>query len=260
MSKNILLAIDIGNTNIVAAGFLGSEIKFKFRITSKPIKTADELDLLFTELLKKNDVKKEDIFDVIISSVVPALDFEVRKFLENNFKLQPKFISDYTEKLGIKIMLPNPAEVGSDRLVNAIAAYTKYKSSLIIIDFGTATTFDVVNANGDYLGGVIAGGVNLSLEALQNAAAKLPKIDIKAPEKVIGTSTISAMQSGIFFGYKGLIEGIISEIKNENPQNYKVIATGGLAGLFATATNLIEAVDDDLTLHGLNIIYNRLAE
>jgi type III pantothenate kinase len=254
----MLLTIDIGNTNIVVAVFEGNNIRCTFRLSSKPVKTADEFYLLFSELLKVNGVALSSIKDAIISSVVPQLNFEIRKFLEKFISNKPVFVSEVLNQLDVKILLQNPAEVGSDRIVNAIAAYEKVKGSAIIIDFGTATTFDVINDNGDYLGGVIAPGVNLSLNALHKAAAKLPKIDIASPSKVVGDSTITAMRSGIFYGYKGMIEGIVNEIKTEKKQNFKVIATGGLARLFAKATDVIAEVDDDLTLEGLRLIHERI--
>lgn len=252
----MLLAIDAGNTNTVFAVFDGEKLKGSWRLSTDPQRTSDEHALNILKLLEISDVKPEEIKDVIIASVVPHSLFNLRSLCRKYFNVEPKVIGEGL-KLGINIILDRPSEVGADRLVNAIAAYEKYKRASIIIDFGTATTFDVINDKGDYLGGAISPGINLSLEALYKAAAKLPEVAIERPDKVIGSSTITAMQSGIYWGYVGLIEGIIERIKGEYRHDMETIATGGLSSIFVRATPLIHRHEPDLTILGLKIIYER---
>ena len=193
---------------------------------------------------------------MVISTVVPQNLFALRKVSESYFKCAPLIVGEQQLELGMQIKLGRPQEVGADRLVNAVAAKARYGNGVIVIDFGTATTFDVLSGQGDYIGGVIAPGINLSLEALHAAAAKLPEIAVARPEKVMGDPTVSAMQSGVYWGYVSMVEGIVKRLKEEQGNDFKVIATGGLAGLFSKATDAIEHYEPDLTTHGLRLIYD----
>jgi type III pantothenate kinase len=254
----MLLAIDIGNTNTVFAIFNDSKILTKWRIHTNGKRTSDEYYIAFDEFAEDIIDAHGKITKVYVSSVVPKANYEIKRFAKDFLKLDAKIIGDDVADYGIKIAIDRPSEAGSDRILNSIAGFAKYKSPLIILDFGTATTFDVVGGKGEYLGGVIAPGINLSLEALQNGAAKLPKVNIRNPKKVIGKNTHHAMQSGFFFGYLGLIEGIISKIKKEQKsKKIKVIATGGLAPLFAPSTDAIDAIEENLILDGIRIIANK---
>lgn len=251
----MLLAIDVGNTNIVFAVFSGDDLEGKWRLSTDTSRTSDEYAVVFRDLLQLNGINFSDIKNIIISSVVPQHTFEIKNFCNDYFSCKPMVIGEKGVKVGMDIDVDRASEVGADRLVNAVSAYKTYKKAAIIIDFGTATTFDVINKKGAYIGGLIAPGINLSLDALHAAAAKLPEIAIKKPSKVIGKSTVSAMQSGIYFGYKGLIEGIIANIRSEIEEEMITIATGGLAPLFAESTDSIEHLEPNLTINGLNEIY-----
>lgn len=254
----MLLAIDIGNTNIVFALCDAAETRAQWRIRTDAHRTADEYAVWLLTLMERGAFKAEDITAAIISSVVPDANFQVKSFVRQYLKCDPQLLSSGNLDIGMPILLDNPKELGADRLINAFAAWETWKQALVVIDFGTATTFDVVSGKGEYLGGVIAPGVNLSLEALQHAAAKLHGIAITHPGAVIGKNTTAAMQSGIFYGYAGLIEGIVSRIKAERgDEKMLVIATGGLAPLYADATPLIDHVDADLTIRGLRLIHAR---
>ncbi len=254
--SDLLLAIDAGNTNTVFAVMEGDELKSQWRSSTKEVRTADEHFVWLSHLMSLNGIDKEDIGAAIISTVVPQSLFNLRSLCRNYFEVEPYVIGDANVQLGLKV---HAQDVGADRLVNAVAAHTTYEGALIVIDFGTATTFDVVSAEGDYEGGVIAPGINTSLEALHLAAAKLPRIEVAQPQRVIGDGTIPAMQSGTFWGYVGLIEGLVSRIRSEYDQPMTVIATGGLASLFRNSTNVIEHVDQDLTMRGLLEIYQKNA-
>ena len=253
----MLLAIDIGNTNLVFALFAGKEVRAQWRIRTDHHRSADEYAVWLFALMEREGLSEKEIDAVILSSVVPDANFEVKSFVRHYLKREPQLITTGQMDIGMPILLDNPKELGADRLINAYAAWVEHKQALIVIDFGTATTFDVVSTKGEYLGGVIAPGINLSLEALQRAAAKLHGIAITHPQTVIGTNTTNAMQSGIFYGYAGLIEGIVSRIKTERGEAMKVIATGGLAPLYAEATKAIDLVDTDLTIRGLRLIHER---
>lgn len=251
----MLLVIDIGNTNIVFA--LGGQAKAQWRIRTEVHRTADEYAVWLFALMREQGLKPEAITAAIVSSVVPDVNFAIKTFVRQYLKQEPTMIVGGELDLGMKVLIDNPRELGADRLINAFAAWEAHKQALVVIDFGTATTFDVVSAKGEYLGGVIAPGINLSLEALRQAAAKLHGVAIAHPAKVIGTNTTGAMQSGIYFGYTGMIEGIVSRIKQERGEPMKVIATGGLAPLYAEATSMIDMVDPDLTIRGLELIHAR---
>lgn len=258
----MLLAIDAGNTNAVFALLDGEEIVRKWRISTKDTRTADEYMVWISQLMRLADLTPDDVHGAIIATVVPQGLLQLVLLCRRYFECEPLVVGDPEVDLGVKILIRNPDEVGADRLVNAVAAHHLHNSGgLIVVDFGTATTFDVVGANGDYLGGVICPGINLSLKALHEAAAKLPRIAVEEPvsNQVTGQSTIEAMQSGVFWGYIGLIEGICTRLKAEHDGPMKVIGTGGLAKIFQGHTNAIDAVDHDLTIHGLRLIYDRNA-
>jgi type III pantothenate kinase len=253
----MLLAIDAGNTNFVFAVFDGEQLLGAWRASTDIRRTADEYAVWLTQLMGLKGLVPADIDTCIIASVVPEAVFNLVQLARRYFGAEPLNVGDRGVDLGIGIKLARPEEVGADRLVNAVAAREVLAPPIIVIDCGTATTFDVVDADGDYAGGVIAPGINLSLQALYMAAAKLPRIAIAAPEKVIGTGTVSAMQSGIFWGYVGLIEGLVARIRAEAGKPMPVLATGGLAPLFAGATSAIDRVDTELTLTGLRLINSR---
>jgi type III pantothenate kinase len=254
----MLLAVDIGNTNIVFALCDETSTRAQWRIQTEPHRTADEYAVWLFTLMERQGFDAGEITDAVLSSVVPDANFALKTFIRQYLNCEPILVVNGAVDVGMKVLLENPRELGADRLLNALAAWDSWKEALIVIDFGTATTFDVVSKTGDYLGGIIAPGINLSLEALQRAAAKLTGIAIAHPEKVIGTNTVSAMQSGIFYGYAGLIEGIVSRIQEERGETMKVIATGGLAPLYADATPVINHVDPDLTIRGLRLVHRRL--
>ena len=251
----MLLAIDAGNTNVVFAVFDGETLLGKWRMATDARRTADEYAVWLFDVMQLSNLDAKRIDAAIISTVVPRVLFDLRMLCKHYFNTHALVIGDPAVKLGIGVNTERPSEVGADRLVNAVAARKTYGNNLIILDFGTATTFDVVGASGDYEGGIIAPGINLSLEALHMAAAKLPHIAIMRPERVLGKSTVSAMQSGVFYGYLGLIEGIISRLVQEQEKAMAVVATGGLGSLFVRATDVIEHLDGDLTIRGLLDIY-----
>ncbi|MCP4393297.1 MAG: type III pantothenate kinase [Alphaproteobacteria bacterium] len=257
----MLLAIDSGNTNVVYAVFDESgKLRGTWRASNSEDKTADEIGVWLTQLMQHKDINPKKIKASIIASVVPRMLFDLQELCRRYFNCEPHVVSadEGVACLGFKILVERPDEVGADRLVNAVSANERYGGPLIIIDFGTATTFDVLDEDGNYIGGSIAPGINLSLEALNKAAAKLPRIAVGKPNRVIGTDTISAMQSGTFWGYIGLIEGMVSRIQQECGIEMKVVATGGLAPLFAGSTDIIDHLDEDLTLRGLFEIHTNL--
>lgn len=257
MNKKIfnktIMVIDVGNTNTVFALVNSNGIFHKWRMSTIVHRTADEYETHLNAFISK--INNLDIFDVIISSVVPAVNHELKSFISRFFNISPKIIGDnITPKLTVS--LDRPDEVGADRLVNSLAANKIYGSSIIVVDFGTATTFDIVDENGSYIGGIISPGVHLSMDALDKATARLPRIAISKPNRVIGINTISAMQSGIFWGYIGLLEGVIDRIKDENDKVIKVVATGGLSKLFKPYTEVIDFIDEDLTLKGIALTWD----
>lgn len=256
----MLLAIDSGNTNIVFAVFDGDTLRGEWRASTDTDRTADELGVWLMQLLAIEGLNRKDITSAIVASVVPAMVFGLKTLCRRYFSCEPLVVGDDGVELGIAVLLDRPEEVGADRLVNAVAAHKYYSGPLIVIDFGTATTFDVVDGEGNYCGGAISPGINLSLEALHMAAAKLPRVAIGRPRQVIGKATVPAMQSGIFWGYVGLIEGLVKRIREEFGGEMLVVATGGLAPLFAEATPVIDRLDQDLTLRGLLEIQRRNAK
>jgi type III pantothenate kinase len=253
----MLLAIDAGNTNTVFAVSHQGKLRGQWRMATDARRTADEYGVWLLQLMAREKIDPEQVKAAIMSCVVPQATFALRMLARNYFHTELLIVGEPAVELGITMKMERPQEVGADRLVNAVAAWHKHKQPLIIVDFGTATTFDVVDFEGSYIGGVIAPGVNLSLEALHRAAAKLPNVAVERPARVIGKETVSAMQSGIYFGYVGLIEGIVARIREEYGSPMRVIATGGLAPLFARATPVINALEPDLIIEGLRLIHER---
>ncbi len=254
----MLLVIDVGNTNTVMGVFDGRTLKHHWRIRTERNTTEDEFNVLASGLFARAGMDFSEIDKTVISCVVPPmvtlLDAFGRKYLGH----APRWI-DAKSYPGMPILGDNPNEVGADRIVNGVAAYQRYQTCLIIIDFGTATTFDVISEKGEYMGGAISPGVAISADALFSHASKLPRVDLlRPPATVVGTDTISCIQSGIIFGYAGLVDGIVQRMKAELPTNPKVIATGGLAPLIRDVSNTIETVESDLTLEGLRIISDEL--
>lgn len=246
----MLLAIDCGNTNTVFSIWDGSDFIASWRTATEWQRTADQYYVWLTTLMRFQDVEAE-ITDVIVSSTVPRVVFNLRVFSDRYFNCRPLVVGKADCALPVDVRVDEGTQVGPDRLVNTVAGFDKYGGNLIVVDFGTATTFDVVDHDGAYIGGVIAPGVNLSLEALHNAAAALPHVDISKPQAVIGTNTVACMQSGVFWGYIGLVREICARIKLEHGRPMTVISTGGLAPLFQQTETLFDHFEDDLTLHGL---------
>jgi type III pantothenate kinase len=252
----MLLAIDSGNTNGVFAVYDGDALHASWRISTNPRRTADEYAIWLTQLLSLAGLKPGDIDAAIIGNVVPDAMFALTQLCQRYLNCEPLIVGRPECKVGIEIDVDMPArDVGADRVANSVAAGNRYKPPLIVVDFGTATNFDIIDKKGSYCGGVIAPGPNLALQALEMAAAQLPHVAMLRPASVVGRSTVPAMQSGVFWGYVGLIEGIVRRIRAERGEKMGVIATGGLAPLFAGATDAIEKVDPDLTLWGLRLIY-----
>ena len=252
----MLLVIDTGNTNITLAVFRGKDLIAQWRLTTERTRTSDEYGVQARNLFELADINFKDIDAIIIASVVPSLNPTLKQIAEAYFALTPVFV-DHTTETGLKILYEPPSDVGADRIVDAVAAVAKYGAPCIVVDFGTATTFNAINAASEYLGGVIAPGIMISSEALFARAAKLPRVEIKRPHKVIGSSTTGAMQSGIYHGYAGLVDGVLEQMIAEMGLKPRVIATGGLAPLIATASKFIEEVDSNLTLEGLRLVYER---
>ncbi|MFN3075519.1 MAG: type III pantothenate kinase [Alphaproteobacteria bacterium] len=253
----MLLAIDCGNTNIVFAVFDGDEIRGQWRASSKSQRTADEFGVWLNHLLSLEGLGRTEITAAVIASVVPAEVLALKTLCRRYFNCEAMVVGEPGVLLGLEIFLDQPREVGADRLVNAVAARAFHQCPCIVVDFGTATTFDVVDGGGNYRGGAIAPGIHQSLEALHLGAAQLPHIAIEQPERVIGTSTVTAMKSGIFWGYVGLIESLVTRIRKEFGAPLPVIATGGLAVLFRGVTDVIDIQDPDLTMRGLLEIHRR---
>jgi type III pantothenate kinase len=258
----MLLALDVGNTNAViglfrlAADGGKAEIVASWRITTPAEQTVDDFGMLLHQMFELRGLKTEIVTGVAISSVVPPLDSMMRKACEAYFDIKPLFIEPGV-KTGIPVLTDNPSEVGADRIVNCAAAFEEYGGPAIVVDMGTATTFDVISKKGEFIGGAIAPGLGISANALFARAARLPRIDIKKPAKVIGTNTVDHMQIGLYYGYIGLVDGILERMIAELGPETKTVATGGLAKLIAGGSKYIAIVDDNLTLNGLRIIYER---
>lgn len=252
----MLLAIEQGNTNTLFAVHDGKDWITEWRAATESTRTADEYAVWLYQLLELKGLRLEDIDGCIVSSVVPQSVFNLRNLSRRYLHVEPLVVGENVD-LGIEVRLANPAEAGSDRLVNALGGFLTYGGPLLLIDSGTATTFDLVGPDGAFEGGVIAPGINLSMQALHTAAARLPRVAIQKPDHVIGRDTVGAMQSGVYWGYVGLIEGLIDRIKAEYGQPLTVVATGGVASLFVGATDKIDKFDADLTIRGLLEIWRR---
>src|SRR2546421_3015863 len=252
----MLLVIDIGNTNTSLGVFDGDSLVAHWRLTTERARTVDEWGVLVRNLFALTGFDFKSIDAIAIASVVPPLNFTLKRMAESYFELTPLFI-DHTVDTGLKILYAPPSDVGADRIVDAVAVIHKYGPPCIVVDFGTATTFDAINATGEYLGGVITPGITISSDALFERAAKLPRVEIKRPTKVIGSATVEAMQSGLYHGYIGLVDGILRRMLDELGGAPRVIGTGGLAPLIAKGSRYVEIVDETLTLEGLRLVYER---
>ncbi len=250
----MILVFDVGNTNMVVGVFAKGELLTHWRLKTDKMRTSDEYGMILNSLFHYNKISMQEIQAVVISSVVPTLMMELEWMSQRYFSCKPLVIGPGI-KTGLSIKYDNPREVGADRVVNAVAAYHKYGGPLIIVDFGTATTFCVVNEAGEYLGGAIAPGIKISTEALVNRASKLPRVELTVPKSLIGKNTVMSMQVGIMYGFVGQVEGIIERMKKEIGGALKVIATGGLAPIIARETASIDTIDEFLTLEGLKMIY-----
>ena len=254
----MLLTVDVGNTNIVYGLFEEQRLVHQFRVESSRGRTADEYSVVVRQLLAMHDIAPGDVHAGIIASVVPSLTDPMIDLVRRAFGKEPLVVGPGI-RTGMSILAENPREVGADRIVNAVAAFERFKGGVIVVDFGTATTFDCVTPKGEYLGGVIAPGIQISADALFARAAKLPRVEITKPPKVVGRNTVHSMQSGIVYGYVGLVDGIVERLVDELGYKCAVIATGGLARLIAPLSRNVHEVDDELTLVGLRILYERNA-
>jgi type III pantothenate kinase len=252
----MLLAIDVGNSNTSLGVYEEERLIAHWRLTTARERTVDEYGVHSRNLFELAGLDFKAITAVAIASVVPPLNFTLRRMSEVYFHHAPLFV-DHNTNTGVPILYDPPSDVGADRIVDAVAAIHKYGSPCIIVDFGTATTFDAINERGEYLGGVITPGINISSDALFARTARLPRVEIRRPSSVIGSSTVGSMQSGLYYGYAGLVDGILKRMREELGENVRVIATGGLAPLIATGSDYIEEIDDSLTLDGLRLVYER---
>jgi type III pantothenate kinase len=256
----MLLAIDVGNTNIVLGVFRGERLLQSWRLATLRERTADEIGLMALQLFEHHAIKPSEVSGVIIASVVPPLTGTMAEMAERYIQRKPLLVEPAT-RIGMDVLYENPSEVGADRLVNGVAAYEKYGRAeprpVIIVDFGTATTFDVITAQGEYLGGAICPGVQISADALFQRAARLPRIEVRKPAQVIGRTTVGSMQAGLFYGYVGLVEGLVQRLRRELTARAVTVATGGLASVIAPETTVIDHIEPDLTLHGMRLVWER---
>ena len=252
----MLLAIDAGNTNVTLGVFRGPDLLAQWRLITDHDRSSDEYGAQVRGLFERSGIDPKEIVAVAIASVVPPVNPSLTRMVEVLFGLTPMFV-DYTTDTGLKILYDSPSELGADRIVDAVAAVTRYGAPCIVVDFGTATTFNAVNEAREYLGGAIAPGVIIAAEALFSRAAQLPRVEIKKPEKVIASSTVGAMQSGLYYGYVGLVDRVLTQMIEEMGSKPRVIATGGLAPVIAKASRFIEKIDETLTLDGLRLVYER---
>ena len=253
----MLLAIDAGNSNITLAVFDDDQLTAQWRLTTDTQRTSDEYGSNIRHLFHVVGIDPEQLKAIVIASVVPALNFTLHQVAEVYFTLTPIFV-DHTTRTGLPIAYDPPSDLGADRIVDAVAAVEKYGAPCIVVDFGTATTFNVVNSAGEFIGGAISPGLNTCAEALFSRAAKLPRVEFKQPARAIGSSTVLAMQSGLYHGYAGLVDGILGRMIGEMETTPRVIATGGLAHTIAIASRYISEIDDTLTLEGLRLVYQRI--
>ena len=260
----MLLALDVGNTNTVLGLYQldvePPQLAAHWRVTTHRTQTVDEYGVFFVNLFEMHGLSPKQVTHIIISSVVPPVESTLRQMCENYFQLEPLFVEPGI-KTGMPILYENPAEVGADRIVNGVGAWERFGRvkgrPMIVVDFGTATTFDAISAKGEYLGGAICPGVQISADALFQRAARLPRIDVRKPPRIVGRTTVGAMESGLFYGYVGMVEGLVKRMADELGGHVVCVATGGLADVIAPETPLIHHVDPNLTLHGLRLVWER---